>query len=307
MAVLTRDVILLLIALFSAISANAIELILRNELPEPVTVFWEGKGEGRVEQGVVPEKGGELSVNTHPGHRFFYDFGGYRHPIVVPSTEESPAERQYAVLIAGEDGIKVSCTTSARGGRDTGQQLKIKVVPWWSPVGAVRFLELVRKGYYNGCALNRVVPGFLTQFGIGANTSLRNEYRQKTIRDDQFHEPRIPFHPGMLAYAGSGTDSRSTEVFIVMPDTPQHQLDYFGTNSWETPFAILEGDIQTTPVPNWHAYGDMPPHGEGPSPQLIYADDGYDYLKRNFPELDYIETCTVLEINIQGDAEASEL
>jgi cyclophilin family peptidyl-prolyl cis-trans isomerase len=82
--------------------------------------------------------------------------------------------------------------------------------------------------YFDGCALNRVVPKFLTQFGIGADYSKRIDFRIKVIPDDPHLDPPVPFRPGYMSYAGRGPDSRSIEIFIVMPDTPQKQLNYVG-------------------------------------------------------------------------------
>ncbi|KAI2491117.1 peptidyl-prolyl cis-trans isomerase [Fragilaria crotonensis] len=132
----------------------------------------------------------------------------------------------------------------------------------------------------------------LTQFGIGADYELRTEYRTANIKDDA---PKgIAFQPGYMSYAGSGPDSRSSEIFIVMPDTGEAQLAYFGKeNSWETPFGFVEPESMST-VAQWYDYGDMPPWGSGPDPQLIYEEDGYEYLKREFPKLSYINECRIL-------------
>ena len=74
-------------------------------------------------------------------------------------------------------------------------------------------------------------------------------------------------------------------------------MDYFGINAWETPFAIVN-DVAQTPVAQWHSYGDMPPWGKGPSPTQIYHEDGYHtYLKNEFPEMDYLEECYVVDID----------
>ena len=47
-----------------------------------------------------------------------------------------------------------------------------------------------------------------------------------------------------------------------MPGTGEEQLDYFGENSWETPFAVVLGDLD---ILNeiYSGYGDMPPEGAG--------------------------------------------
>jgi cyclophilin family peptidyl-prolyl cis-trans isomerase len=153
---------------------------------------------------------------------------------------------------------KVVCGT-------TKGDIRINIKPFWSPRGAARFLQLVHKDlrYFDGCALNRVVPGFLTQFGIGADYSQRTEFRVRDIPDDPHLDPPIPFRPGTMSYAGSGRNSRSNEIFIVQPDTPKRQLDYFGgENTWETPFGYVEPDDLKV-VASWHSYGDMTPVSSG--------------------------------------------
>ena len=226
----------------------------------------------------------------------YFSLQGQRHWV------EIRADQDLEVLLAHETEIVVRCTTTASGFRENGQSLDIRVIPWWSPRGASRFLELVRDHYYDGCALNRVVPAFLTQFGIAADTEKRRHWRDRSIADDPKRE-EVGFLPGMLSFAGSGPDSRNAEVFVVMPNTPEHQLEYFGANSWETPFGIVKQPLDETPISRWHVTGDIHPFGDGTDPQRIYQDDGYEYLMTNFPELDYIETCRVEEISVNSDKE----
>ena len=48
--------------------------------------------------------------------------------------------------------------------------------------------------------------------------------RLVSIQDDPVSPRAPPFTPGMMSFAGSGPDSRSSEMFFVMPDTPPHQV-----------------------------------------------------------------------------------
>jgi len=277
-----------------------ISLSLRNEIEEPVSVYWEDRRPDgkRILQGEVTASGGELRVNAYPGHIFSYDHGGERHFVVAPNVQDA-----FVVLLGTwKDEVPVVCTTTADGGLLTNQELRILVKPYWSPRGAAHFLDLVRAGFYDGVALNRVVPRFLAQFGINPDFKVRTELRARQIKDDPKPvDPEVPFQPGMLSYAGSGTDSRTTEIFVVMPGAPQAQLDYFGINPWETPFAIVDGAVEDSPVAKWYVYGDMPPQGEGPDPQEIYPEDGYEYLARDFPKMDYIESCVIERKPVQEE------
>lgn len=272
------------------------EVTFRNELAEDVELYWEGEDENRILQGTITKQGGELSLQTFPHHVFSYHHNGETNLVEILD------KQTFVVLLGKLDSFQVRCTTTTEGNTLKGQILDILVHPSWSPRGASRFLELIRQHYYDGVALNRVVPKFLTQFGISADYAQRTEFREKTIMDDNV-EPKIPFQRGMLSYAGSGPDSRTTEIFVVMPDTPQSQLDYFGNSPWETPFAIVKGAVEESPLASWYSYGDMPPWGEGPDPQEIYKEDGYEYLKREFPRMDYIETCVIVEGDDEADVE----
>ncbi len=53
----------------------------------------------------------------------------------------------------------------------------------WAPVGAQRFYELVKDGFYNECRYFRVVPGFMVQFGISGDPSTSQRW-DRSIRDE---------------------------------------------------------------------------------------------------------------------------
>ena len=101
---------------------------------------------------------------------------------------------------------------------------------------------------------------------------------------------------GMLAFAGSGADSRGCQIFVSYSD----DNEALGTNPWETPFArVVEGMDETvgglwTQKAGWNTeYGDMPPWGTGPEPGRLEA-EGSEYIRDNFPKLDWIKKCAVV-------------
>lgn len=252
-------------------------VVIRNEMDEDAELFWvHPETRKKTAVGRVAAYGGELRQETWAGHVFWYAMG----EVTIRG------DRTFYSLT--KDGtVRVRCETTAG-------PVGVSVFPDWSPRGAGRFLELVRRKYFDGAAINRVVPKFLAQFGIARDYEMRTRWRTANIGDDP--PQHIPFEAGMIAFAGSGPDSRSTEMFFVMPETPQGQLDHFGTNPWETPFAIADPQAVREVLPKFaNPYGDMPPWGQGPDPQKVYRPDGYDYLAKKFPELAYFETCTVDE------------
>eukprot|EP00977_Amphora_coffeiformis_P013895 scaffold3782_cov170-Amphora_coffeaeformis.AAC.14 len=79
----------------------------------------------------------------------------------------------------------------------------------------------------------------------------------KTIPDDPQLDPRIPFDVGTMSFAGSGLNSRSSQIFISYGKSKS-----LGTQLWETPFGEVVEGIEN--AINWYSYGDMPPWGKGP-------------------------------------------
>jgi len=244
--------------------------------------------------GIYMDKGSQGRVDTSSIRTQVHILGDIR----IAGPEQ---EAEYQHLLEAERIKPRSETKKAVCGTTKGD-INITIKPFWSPHGAARFLRLIHlHRYFDGCALNRVVPKFLVQFGIGADYDLRTSFRSSNIPDDPKFDPPIVFQPGYMSYAGSGPNSRSSEVFIAQPDARKSQLEYFGVNPWETPFGYVEPEDLNV-VASWHSYGDMEPWGKGPDPQKIYKADGYEYLEEEFPELDYIRGCAIVPDDDMNDS-----
>jgi peptidyl-prolyl cis-trans isomerase A (cyclophilin A) len=178
---------------------------------------------------------------------------------------------------------KVSCAT-------TKGDLTIEVIGAWSPLGAARFVEMVQDNFYDEISLYRSVPNFLTQFG--ANNVPSKQKWNKQFPDDPSLD--IPFRKGYMSFAGSGPNSRNSQVFITYAD-----VDFLGNSPWETPFARVVLDSEGEAVLNGIYKGDdIPPFGNGPDQQRVFA-EGNEYIKKNFPQVDYILHCDMLEGQIE--------
>lgn len=146
----------------------------------------------------------------------------------------------------------------------------------WAPLGAARFEELVKDGYYDNSAFFRVVPNFVIQFGIAADPKMTAKWN-KPIKDD---EPVRTNSYKSLAFATMGPETRTTQIFINLRSN--QILDKQGF----APFAtVIEGmDV----VEKLYAG-----HGEGPDQPKIEK-QGNRYLKASFPKLDYIIRATIV-------------
>src|SRR5262245_17042628 len=54
----------------------------------------------------------------------------------------------------------------------------------WAPLGADRFYNLVKNGFYDEVRFFRVVPDFMVQFGINGTPGIQSAWRSATIKDD---------------------------------------------------------------------------------------------------------------------------
>ena len=153
--------------------------------------------------------------------------------------------------------VKVHCST-------TQGEFTLAVHPNWSPQGAARFLDLVKAGYYTDIAFYRVVPKWIVQFGVASTPALTKNFRtQGLLRPIPDDPPRpsggkdfTPITRGMVSFAGSGANSRQTQIFFAIGEKTG-----LGKSKWETPFGIITQGAEF--LDKLHSYGDIPPFGKG--------------------------------------------
>jgi cyclophilin family peptidyl-prolyl cis-trans isomerase len=154
----------------------------------------------------------------------------------------------------------------------------VEVHPEWAPVGAARFLTLVRNGYFDGSGFFRVVPGFVVQFGLAADPADTKVWVDSVIRDDPV---KVSNRRGTVVFATAGPNTRTTQIFINYGNNGRLDRQGFA------PFGrVVEGMERVDRI--------SAAHGQSPDQGMIRA-KGNEYLKENFPKLDYIETAKIVE------------
>ena len=83
-------------------------------------------------------------------------------------------EKKY-ILPVDDDGID-TIESSVVDCKTTAGSFSMTFRKSWSPNGYDKAVELFDRGYYDGSHFFRVVPGFLTQFGIGYVTIFRKGF-----------------------------------------------------------------------------------------------------------------------------------
>jgi peptidyl-prolyl cis-trans isomerase A (cyclophilin A) len=152
----------------------------------------------------------------------------------------------------------------------------------WAPLGADRFYNLVKNGFYDENRFFRVISGFMVQFGINGNPQISTPWRNAQIKDDPVKQSN---KRGFITFATSGPNSRTTQVFINFGDNAR--LDSLG-------FAAF-GQVSTgmNVVDQLYAdYGEGAPNGRGPNQGRIQG-EGNAYLTRDFPNLDFVRKATI--------------
>jgi peptidyl-prolyl cis-trans isomerase A (cyclophilin A) len=147
----------------------------------------------------------------------------------------------------------------------------------WAPIGADRFYNLVKNGYYDGCRFFRVLPGFMVQFGINGNPAIQRNWENANISDEPVKQGNTR---GNISYAkSSAPNSRTTQVFINFADNSRLNRDGFA------PFGkVISGMEVVDKI--YSGYGQQPDQGR-------IQKEGTAYLTKTFPKLDYIKKATL--------------
>ena len=153
----------------------------------------------------------------------------------------------------------------------------------WAPVGADRFYNLVKNGFYDDARFFRVLDDFMAQVGINGNPAIQTNWKTATIQDDPVKQSN---KRGFVTFAKSGApNSRSTQIFINFKDNSS--LDKSGF----APFGEVTTGMDVVDK-LYSGYGEGAPSGRGPEQGKIQA-EGNAYLNKDFPKLDFIKKATI--------------
>jgi peptidyl-prolyl cis-trans isomerase A (cyclophilin A) len=157
----------------------------------------------------------------------------------------------------------------------------VEVTRAWSPNGADRFYNLVKNGFYDNCKFFRNIEGFMVQFGINGNPKVSAVWRAAQIKDDPVKQSN---KTGYITFAKTSVpNSRTTQVFINFGDNSRLDADGFA------PFGKVTKGMNIVES-LYNKYAGKPSDAQ---PQIQM--EGNAFLEKNFPNLDYIKTATIVE------------
>jgi peptidyl-prolyl cis-trans isomerase A (cyclophilin A) len=151
-----------------------------------------------------------------------------------------------------------------------------------APVGADRFFNLVKNGYFDNTRFFRVISGFMVQFGINGDPRINAQWREARIKDDLVKQSN---KRGFITFATSGPDSRTTQVFINFGDNSRLDTQGFA------PFGQVVSGMDVVDK-LFAGYGEGAPRGQGPDQGRVQR-EGNAYLEKEFGQLDFIKKATI--------------
>lgn len=148
----------------------------------------------------------------------------------------------------------------------------------WAPIGADRFYNLVRSGFFDDSRFYRVREGFIAQFGIPGNPDITEVWQDITIPDDPVKQSNTR---GTIAYAMTGPDTRTTQLYINYDDNSRLDEQGFAPIG-----RVIEGMIVVDNL--YSGYDESAGGGMRGGKQGKILEFGNAHLDQEFPKLDQL-------------------
>jgi cyclophilin family peptidyl-prolyl cis-trans isomerase len=153
----------------------------------------------------------------------------------------------------------------------------------WAPRGCDRFYNLVRAGFFDDSRFFRIRRGAFAQFGIPGDPRVAAVWRNQAIPDDPV---RARNTRGSVAFAMTGPDTRTTQLFVNLSDNSRLDAEGFA------PIGTVVAGMEV--VDRLYAeYAEQPGGGMRGGQQGKMFAGGNAYLDRDYPLLDRLLRATL--------------
>ena len=106
---------------------------------------------------------------------------------------------------------------------DSGKVIRLELYPETAPITVENFLDLVKKGFYNGLTFHRIISGFMIQGGDpdgngmgGPGHSIKGEFKSNGVDNPLKHEK------GVISMARSMDLNSAGSQFFIMHEAAPH-------------------------------------------------------------------------------------
>jgi len=98
--------------------------------------------------------------------------------------------------------------------------ITLELFPHIAPKAVKNFIELSKKGYYNGVTFHRVIKNFMIQGGDPTGTGKGGESIYGKVFENEYAPNVIFDRAGLLAMANAGPNTNGSQFFITVKPTP---------------------------------------------------------------------------------------
>ena len=112
--------------------------------------------------------------------------------------------------------------------------IEVDIFTTGAPKAAKNFLDLAKKGFYDGVIFHRIVPGFVIQGGDPTGTGRGGpgyQFEDEPIQGD--------YYRGTLAMANAGPNTNGSQFFICLADLVGHACRRTTRSSGRSPRAWM--------------------------------------------------------------------
>ncbi|EJN7255772.1 peptidylprolyl isomerase [Staphylococcus pseudintermedius] len=125
--------------------------------------------------------------------------------------------------------------------------MTLKLFPEIAPKTVQNFVELSKKGYYDGITFHRVINDFMIQGGDPTGTGMGGESIYGGPFEDEFSMNAFNLH-GALSMANAGPGTNGSQFFIVqMKEVPAQMVDQLVDGGWPKEIAEAYKEKGGTP------------------------------------------------------------
>lgn len=164
-------------------------------------------------------------------------------------------------------------------------QFVLEITRDWAPLGADRFYNLARAGYFDDSRFFRVVPHFIVQFGLPGDPSIAPLWVKRAFNDDPVKHTNAR---GTIAFAMTGPNTRTTQLYISLVDNARLDAQGFSPIG-----RVISGMNVVDSL--YNGYGERSGGGVRAGKQAPLIAGGNAYLDREYPKLDHLIRVTITD------------
>ena len=137
-------------------------------------------------------------------------------------------------------------------------QIKLKLFSKETPITVANFINLSKRGYYNGLNFHRVIDNFMIQGGCPQGTGVGGPGYDF---EDEFSDSLKHDKPGILSMANAGPGTNGSQFFITHLETPwlDNNHTVFGEVKDEDDLNVVNSIVQGDQIKSIKIVGEFNP------------------------------------------------